>query len=66
MRQPNSSETLAFFEAEGKELRRSVMADAELVEARRKAELAELQGKIKSSSGRPSVVGSDCCVGLFS
>jgi integrase len=50
MRQPNSPEAQAFFEAEDEELRRSIMADAELADARRKAELAELEAKIKSAS----------------
>jgi integrase len=49
MRQPNSPEAQAFFEAEEEELRRSIMADAELADARRKAELAELDAKIKAA-----------------
>lgn len=48
-RQPNSPQAQAFFEAEEEELRRSLMADAELADARRKAELADLQGKINSA-----------------
>lgn len=58
MRQPNSPEAQAFFEAEEEELRRSLMADAELADARRKAELADLQGRINSAgqtSGAPSL-----------
>lgn len=48
MRQPNSPEAQAFFEAQDEEVRRSAKADMELAEARRQAELAELHGKIRS------------------
>lgn len=57
MRQPNSPEAQAFFEAEEEELRRSVMADAELADARRKAELADLQRR-SSSAGQAMINAS--------
>lgn len=50
LRQPNSAEAQAFFEAEDAEIRRSLLADAELAEERRKAELAELEAKKRAAT----------------
>lgn len=48
LRQPNSPEAEAFFQAQDEELRRSLLADAEMAELRRKAERAELEAKMQS------------------
>ena len=65
-RQPNSLEAQAFFQAEEAELRRSIMADAEVAAARRQAELADLQGRLRSAgetaiqaSPAPSTASAD-------
>lgn len=50
MRAPNSPEAQAFFEAEEAELRRSLLADADLAEERRRAERAELEVRAKAAS----------------
>jgi integrase len=58
LRQPNSPEAQAYFLAEEEELRRSLLADAELADARRKAELAELEARTHARS-HAEVVRSD-------
>ena len=49
-RQPNSPEAQAFYEAEAEDLRRSMLADAKLADARRNAELAELEARATAAS----------------
>lgn len=61
MRQPNSPEAQAFFEAEDEERHRSIKADAELADARREAGLAELEAKARCD--RLSVEPTDAVAG---
>jgi integrase len=50
LRQPNSPEAEAFFQAQDEELRRSLLAEAELAEMRRKAERTQLEAKMMAAA----------------